>query len=637
MRRKNAKLNIARMTSTVLAAVLITTLLAVLFAPSVFADETKPPEDDFEILPDYDPEIEKIDWDNVATSGQCGESLTWSYSGGTLAIEGKGAMTDFLEVNMAPWYPLRNVIHRVSLPEKLTSIGSLAFYGCAKLKTVVLPNDISTIGNYAFSGCQNLTTIHLGTRLVSIGKSAFYGCLQLRDVRLPYTLVSIGEQAFYRCESLVTMTIPTNVASVGSSVFAYCKNLIRVEISAKLSSLPSWSFYGCEQLTIAILPETMQNVENYAFKQCNVLSTVFFDGKADAKEKIEHDIIEDIPTFERAGYISSGIPSPSSTAGKVTVHNNGTMTQESTTVRQDDNATIVSKVEHTHSQETMQGGSYTVDIKITLENDSVWDEMAQTVKETLKNLNDTYTQNGAETESVNVTIYLKTEETVDSTFVEELAGRDVKMTVVSQNGSEFRVDCSDLKTEELSGNYNYSYRVDNAADKSREELGTNDCYKLTFDESAKINAEIVIPLPENKGNCNAFLYQVERDGTHTRLQAVAVDNDGNAHFYLGAVDKDTEYVIGVNVPNETTDDVIIPDELFPNYGSTESAIVRLQKIDYVITGRESSWGLGAMQVTWIMLAVIAVCIVVVGVIMAVWNKRRLERGYVPEIEYEVEE
>jgi len=637
MRPKNAKLNMVRLLSSLLASVLLMTLLAVLFAPSVFADETTPPEDNFEILPDYDPDAEKIDWDSVATSGTCGEKLTWSYSGGTLTIEGEGAMEDFLEVNMAPWYPLRSVIHRVSFPEKLTSIGMLAFYGCTKLKMVVLPDGVSAVGNYAFSGCENLTTIHLGTRLVRIGRAAFYACLKLRDVRLPYTLISIGEQAFYRCESLVTMTIPTNVASIGASVFAYCKNLIRVEISAKLKSLPSWSFYGCELLTIIVLPDTLQSVESYAFRKCDVLSTVFFDGKADKKNEINRDIIKDIPIFDRAGYISGGLPSPSSTAGKITVNDNGTITQESTTVRQDNNMTMASKVEHTHSQESAMGGSYTVDIKITVENNDIWQDMAQTVNATLKNLHDTYTRNGAEAERVDVTLYLKTQETVDETFVEEMAGRDVKVTVVSQNGSEFRVDCSDLKKEELSGDYNYSYSVDSATQESQEALGTDNCYKVTFDESAKINAEVVIPLPENKGNSNAFLYQVERDGTHTRLQAVAVDDDGNAHFYLGAVDKDTEYVIGVNVPNETTDDVIIPDELFPKYGTTENAIVRLEKIDYVVTGRKSSWGLGAMQVTWIMLAVIAVCIVVVGVIMAIWNKRRLERGYVPEIDYEAEE
>jgi hypothetical protein len=210
------------------------------------------------------------------------------------------------------------------------------------------------------------------------------------------------------------------------------------------------------------------------------------------------------------------------------------------------------------------------------------------------------------------------------------------MTVVTQDGSEFRMELENIKPENLSGNYDYSYTVGNTSKENCDQLGTDDCFGLTFKESAQINAEVVIPLPENEGYSNAYLYQVEADKSLTRLQAVAVDKDGNAHFYLGAVDKDTEYVIGVNVPNERTDDVIYPDELLGLDGDTQDAIIRLEKIDYVITGRESSWGVGAMQVTWIMLAVIAVCVVVVGVIMAIWNKRRLQRGYVPEIDYEAE-
>ena len=43
----------------------------------------------------------------------------------------------------------------------------------------------------------------------------------------------------------------------------------------------------------------------------------------------------------------------------------------------------------------------------------------------------------------------------------------------------------------------------------------------------------------------------------------------------------------------------------------------------------------ALLATWIMLAVLAACIIVVGTVMAVWNHRRLKRGYVPDMsEYE---
>ena len=59
-------------------------------------------------------------------SGSCGEGLTWSLNAGTLTITGSGAMTNYTEKNMAPWYHLRDEIIRLELPAGLTSIGALA-------------------------------------------------------------------------------------------------------------------------------------------------------------------------------------------------------------------------------------------------------------------------------------------------------------------------------------------------------------------------------------------------------------------------------------------------------------------------------------------------------------------------------
>ena len=40
-------------------------------------------------------------------SGKCGDDLSWSLSGDTLTITGSGAMYDFSESTMAPWYDYR--------------------------------------------------------------------------------------------------------------------------------------------------------------------------------------------------------------------------------------------------------------------------------------------------------------------------------------------------------------------------------------------------------------------------------------------------------------------------------------------------------------------------------------------------
>ena len=99
---------------------------------------------------------------------------------------------------------------------------------------------------------------------------------------------------------------------------------------------------------------------------------------------------------------------------------------------------------------------------------------------------------------------------------------------------------------------------------------------------------------------------------------MAVDKNGNAHFYLATVDKDTNYVIGVNIPGETKDDVIIPDDL----AATNSAIQRLEVIEYVTTGVRNFNGLTIKHITYIVIGVLAAAIIIVGGIMFAFNKQK---------------
>ncbi|MBQ3507855.1 MAG: leucine-rich repeat domain-containing protein [Clostridia bacterium] len=602
MRRTYPQLNIRRSVAFILA----TLLLSVLLVPSLSVSVS------------------------AAESGTCGDGLTWSLSAGTLTISGKGTMTQFNELDMPPWYELREQIYRVVIADGVRSIAPLAFYDCQKITSVYLPDSVTKIGSYAFANCERLEFVRFGPALAVIDAAAFHSCYKLAAVTLPHSLQSLGNQAFYRCESLATVTIPAFLNSMGTSVFAYCKSLVRAEVSARLASMPEWTFYGCGKLTVVILPDTVGELESYAFKKCDRLDTVYFDGDSEKTQEIREDLVKDVPIFEQVGTVSSALPMTSTTAGVFTEHGDGTVTQQNTTVKSDGNMTFVSVIEHTYKEGgPAVGGTYTADLTVTVENKDAWSGVTDTVKDTLKEMNDSCAQGGAASEGIGLTVYVQTEGGVDPSLVEALAGRDVKMTVVSQNGSESRMECEDLVIEELGGVYDYSHVVEEAPAEKMEALGTEDCFKVTFNESASVNSEILVQLPEVPAYSNAYLYQVEKDDTLTRLQATVVDDNGNAHFYLGAVDKDTEYVVGVNVPGENADDAIIPDELLPHYGD---AVERLQKIDYVITGRESSWGLNAAQVTWIMLGVLAVCIIAVGTVMAVWNHNRLKRGYVPNLE-----
>ena len=232
---------------------------------------------------------------------------------------------------------------------------------------------------------------------------------------------------------------------------------------------------------------------------------------------------------------------------------------------------------------------------------------------------------------------MKEEDSRAAELVLNMAGRDIEVTVVSQNGSSWQLDCEKLPAitptpdsddqivaEDDKVHYGYSFVLSTASEKSHKTLGADLCYSLRFNNSAAINAELLIQLPQSSlSYSNAYLYQIEKNGTHTRLQAVKVDQNAVAHFYLASVDKDTEYVIGLNVPNESTDDVIYPDELNEQIGN---AIERLENIEYVTTGVNSSWGLDIGQVTWILIGVLVLTGLIIGAIMFAINKRKLKRN-----------
>ena len=100
-----------------------------------------------------------MSWQVFASSGTCGENLTWDLTDGVLTISGTGAMTNYSTSPRAPWYTNASSITTVVLENGVTTIGSYAFYGCKNLPSISIPNSITSIGRYAFSGCNGLNYV----------------------------------------------------------------------------------------------------------------------------------------------------------------------------------------------------------------------------------------------------------------------------------------------------------------------------------------------------------------------------------------------------------------------------------------------------------------------------------------------
>lgn len=542
-----------------------------------------------------------------AVGGTCGSDLTWSFDGSTLTITGSGAMHDYSADNLPPWYEFRSQILRLSLPEGLTRVGSLAFYECTNLNSVQFPASVSSVGEAAFFRNSSLTMLTLNEGLRGIGRNAFSECRALADLRLPSTISYIENYAFSMCSSLRYITIPAYIRELGDGVFSYCENLIRVDVNAAVI-IPSWSFYGCNQMQVVTVQGVSVNPAD--FMQPNYpegISPENLPGYTPSTDPAEPDVTdptvpeETVPAPE-AGYV---------TGESVTTDASGTLVVDQTTVIQTENATI----SVTNRTPIDQQGNTTTTITSTIQNDSGWNDVLNKINSATI---------GGNSKPIQVTVYVPNNDTVPAEVLQQLVGKNVQLSIQSQTGSQYTLDCTKLedskKWQDLALNYTLVL-----LEEVPEELQGCTVYQLKFLSTVELSAELVIRLPGGHALSTATLYQRKGGNKLQTLQSVMVDTSGDAHWYVGAVDEKTEYLIGIDVPGAVEDTPIIPPALQEQYNIQN---VGNDGVEYVITGRKSSWGMELKQVMGIMAAVMVGVIVIVGVVIFTINKRRLRKGYI---------
>lgn len=546
-----------------------------------------------------------------AAEGTCGDSLTWSFDSGTLTITGSGPMTNYSEGSPAPWAAYRDAILSVSLPDGLTRVGSYAFYNCKNLTSVTIPGTVEIVGRFAFYNCSSMTMATLNEGLRTIDVCAFEQCSALSDLRLPGSLITIGDHAFYLCKGLSYVTIPGAVKSFGSGVFAYCSGLIRVDVNAAVT-LPGWTFYGCDNLqTVTIQGESVSPAS------LKVSDPPKGSGNIQPSTKEPEDVYEETQPAPAPVVTEPVSPAPDegkASSNQLTTDSSGGLVLDNTTVQKTENATTVNSTK-TPSDENQE---IQTSISSTVQNDQGWQEVVDQINSALLN------QTNA---PVDVTVYTPSGDSVSKETLQELAGKNVTLTVQTKSGSKFTLDCKKLD-EKIRQDLVLSYTLTSAETIPEALLGCT-VYRLNFHESAQIVTEMIIRLPGEHKFQTASLYQLKR-GEPEHLQSVMVDSTGNAHWYLRSVDKKTDYLIGINVPGVITDSPIIPAEL---HGVHKVANVFDGK-EYIVTGRTSSWGMGLGKVMTILAVVMVSMVVVVGFVMYAWNKRRLKMGYVPDLDEE---
>ena len=98
-------------------------------------------------------------------------------------------------------YTQDETLTSVIIPEGVTDIGEIAFYGCSNLSEVIFPESLRTIREEAF------------------GETA------LKEAILPKGLETIEEKAFFSCDSLKRIEVPGSGTTIESDAFGCCDSL----------------------------------------------------------------------------------------------------------------------------------------------------------------------------------------------------------------------------------------------------------------------------------------------------------------------------------------------------------------------------------------------------------------------------
>lgn len=204
-----------------------------------------------------------------ATSGVCGDNLTWTLEDNILTISGTGDMYDYSGTNDVPWRDSKNSqtsgVYSIVIKDGVTSIGDYAFCDCRYVNSVTIPDSVKDIGKFSLSNLGGSShkvgtnddiyfTIDIGNGVETIEDYAFFRNLYITDINLGENVKYIGNSAFNDCICIKNMYIPQSVTTIGNAAFKVCTILSDIYIYNYENSI-SGAPWGATEATIHWLGE----------------------------------------------------------------------------------------------------------------------------------------------------------------------------------------------------------------------------------------------------------------------------------------------------------------------------------------------------------------------------------------------
>ncbi len=193
-------------------------------------------------------------------------------------------------------------LESIVVPDSITELGGMAFYGNFYLKSASVGNGITTIKTRCFAACTKLETVKLSASVQSVGEAAFEDCEKLKNVTfangsqlvsigggafaytgleqiaLPASLVVVQDGAFLKSMDLHTVTFGNNsqLQVIAAEVFDGCYSLKNLSLPAQVRTIGDFAFRdtALEEIT---LPASLQQLGTAAFGSCSKLQNIYVE------------------------------------------------------------------------------------------------------------------------------------------------------------------------------------------------------------------------------------------------------------------------------------------------------------------------------------------------------------------------
>ncbi len=561
-----------------------------------------------------------------AVGGSTGD-LKWELNGSTLEIKGSGAMPNYTDANMAPWYNMADSVKTVVIKSGVQTIGDLAFYGCVNLTGISVPDSIVSIGNRSFKGCASLSRITLPAGVTGIGEACFEECEKLSAIFLPEGLKNIDDYAFFRCAALKTVSIPVSVEKLGMIVFAYCGELTSVTINCPITKVPDWTFYGCKKLVSLTLPASTEVAGSNSFHDCRSLINIYYSGGA------AEELMDSIRSDSTA--LADGASIKETGKGDYVLDDGGSddpmeEVKTVTSVVETENTTVIRETE-TKSTFTKDGTSIS---REEAENEIANGNAPEISSKTTDNLyasigsSDGWTdlakitqgirENNGEDSALNADIQLNGSK-LKGDDLGKLAGTGTVLEITTDNGSRWRIDTAGMTEKDVAGRtYDLDYEI-TREDKAKKGIDADEVYRLKLKDGIGGKSLIAVHIPGSKAGSYATLYE-KKWFHYVERETVLIDMNGDAWFDVSDITSAKTLFIGINARGVDAGKATVPHTMYtskdidPKYTLTDA-----DGNYYAVGERESSWGITKKQFTFYAALGLGAVVLVVTIVMVTIN------------------